>query len=85
MANKEKVMVVFGKTEPAKIEAFDRLPKPIEKIAFDIDELLKWFKSYEVDSIELSIEGTVKTGGVLNLIVSAEGTGGMKVTLKPKK
>ena len=77
-------MLLFGKeVEPKMIEAAG-LPKPVEAAAIKLDELLKWFKSYKVDSIELSIEGTVKSGVITNLIVSAEGKGGMKVVLKPK-
>jgi hypothetical protein len=60
------------------------LPKSVEAAAFGLNELLNWFKSYKVDSIELSIEGSVKSGNIINLFVSAEGKGGMKVILKPK-
>lgn len=75
--------LVFGKLEPQMIETAG-LPKTVKKAAVELDELLDWFKSYKVESIELSIEGSVKSGGITNLIVSAEGKGGMKVILKPK-
>lgn len=81
---KEEVRLVFGKLEPKMIETAKALPKPLEDVAFELNELLGWFKSFKVDSIELSIEGSVKSGGFINLIVSAEGKGGMKVILKPK-
>ncbi len=81
---KERVMLLFGKVEPKMIEAAG-LSKPVQAAAVELDELLNWFKSYKVDSIELSIEGSVKTGVITNLIVSAEGKGGMKVVLKPKQ
>jgi hypothetical protein len=80
---KEKVMLVFGKPEPKMIETAG-LPKSIEAAAVGINELISCFKSYKVDSIELSIEGSVKSGGITNLFISAEGKGGMKVILKPK-
>jgi hypothetical protein len=80
---KEKVKLVFGKLEPKMIETAS-LPKPVEAAAVELDKLLSWFKSYKVDSIELSIEGSVKSGNIINLFVSAEGKGGMKIILKPK-
>jgi hypothetical protein len=49
-----------------------------------MDEITNWFSKYQVDSIELSISGAIETGGMLKLIISAKGEGGLKVTLKPK-
>jgi hypothetical protein len=80
---KEKVMLVFSEKEPQMLKTAG-LPNPIQKAAIELDELLNWFKSYKVDSIELSIEGTAKTGAITSLLISAEGKGGMKVVLKPK-
>jgi hypothetical protein len=57
----------------------------VEKFVAKLDNLLNWFKQYEVDSIELSIEGGVTSGPVLQLFVSAEGKAGCTITLKPKK
>ena len=76
-------MLVFGKPSPKMIETAG-LPKSIEAMAIGLDELISWFQSYKVDSIELSIEGSVKSGGITNLFISAEGKGGMKVILKPR-
>lgn len=84
MSKEGEVVLVFGKSEPQTIAAKGVMPKPVKDAAFALDELLGWFKAYKVDSIELSIEGLVKTGALTNLIVSAEGKGGMKVVLKPK-
>ena len=78
-----RVVLLFGNPEPERVRAFG-LPATVKTAPVVIDELLKWFQSYKVDSIELSIEGSFKTGGITNLIVSAEGKGGMKVVLKPK-
>jgi hypothetical protein len=56
----------------------------IKYLSTSMDEIRNWFNQYEVDSIELSISGAIETGGMLKLIVSAKGEGGLKVTLKPK-
>ncbi|MGZ4864561.1 MAG: hypothetical protein ACXV5H_07080 [Halobacteriota archaeon] len=56
------------------------LLKPME---IDLDSFVSAFKGYKVDSIELSCSGTVETGGFLKLFVSASGTAGVTVTLKP--
>jgi hypothetical protein len=83
MAENEKIMLVFKSYEAE--EAPSRGPsKSMEKYAIELDKLLDWFKAYKVDSIELSIEGTIKAGPIINLIVSAEGKGGMKVKLVPR-
>ena len=50
-----------------------------------MDEVTDWFKSYQVESIEMWISGVVESGGVTKLLVSAKGEGGMKVILKPKQ
>jgi hypothetical protein len=50
-----------------------------------LDDILGWFKQYEVDTIEISISGTAGAGNVLKLLVDAKGEGGIKVTLRPKK
>lgn len=49
-----------------------------------MEEILTWFKRLEVKEIELWIETSVKSGNVMNLFVSTEGKGGVKVTLIPK-
>jgi hypothetical protein len=49
-----------------------------------MEEVTEWFKSYQVESIEMWISGIIETGGVTKLLVSAKGEGGMKVVLKPK-
>ncbi len=69
-------MLVFQKTEPQMLETAG-LPKPIQMAAIELNELVKWFKSFKIDSIELSVEGTAKTGTIPSLFISAEGKGGM--------
>lgn len=56
----------------------------IRYLSTSMDEIASWFRQYQVDSIELSINGAIESGGILKLIVSAKGEGGLKVTLKPK-
>jgi hypothetical protein len=62
----------------------------LEKTKFDvkafsaeIDEIWNWFKDYKISCIELWIQGAVKEGDILKLLVSFEGSGGIKVTLEP--
>ena len=80
---KEKVQLVFAKPEPGMIEPAGIGAVQTATVA-KLDEMLGWFKGYRVDSIELSIEASAKSGEITRLFVSAEGKGGMKVTLKPK-
>ncbi len=63
-----------------KVGAEDQL----QKFSAKLTDLTKWFKEYEVNSIELYIEGIVKTGPLTELFISAEGKGGCKIILKPK-
>ncbi|MGI0058883.1 MAG: hypothetical protein ACREBJ_03870, partial [Nitrosotalea sp.] len=49
-----------------------------------VDEIKNWFKSYDIYSIQVWISGAIQTGGILKLVVSASGSGGVLVTLKPK-
>ena len=80
---KKEVQLVFAKPEPRMIEPAGMGPVQTATVA-KLDEILSWFKGYRVDSIELSIEASAKSGDITSLFVSAEGKGGMKVTLKPK-
>jgi hypothetical protein len=56
----------------------------VKEFSARVDEIKNWFKDYKVSSIELWIQGAVKEGEVLKLLVSFEGSGGVKVTLEPK-
>ena len=56
----------------------------IKYLSTSMDEVTNWFDKYHVESIELSISGAMETGGIVKLIVSAKGEGGLRVTLKPK-
>ena len=84
MSKKEEVQFVFARPELRMIEPAGMGPVQAATAA-KLDEVLNWFKGYKVDSIELSIEASAKSGDIVSLFVSAEGKGGMKVTLKPKQ
>jgi hypothetical protein len=82
VSEKEEVQLIFAKPESRMIEptGFGQVQAAT---AAKLGEVLSWFKGYKVDSIELSIEASATSGNIISLFVSAEGKGGMKVTLKP--
>lgn len=53
-------------------------------LSASVDEIMSWFGSYKVESIELTVSATVEAGSLIKLIVGAKGEGGVTVTLKPK-
>ena len=58
--------------------------KLMSMFSASMDEMTKWFKNYQIEFIELNINGVVESGSVTKLLVSAKGEGGLKVVLKPK-
>jgi len=84
VSKKEEVQLIFARPDARMIEPAGIGPVQSATVA-KLDEVLSWFKGYKVDSIQLSIEASAKAGGIVSLFVSAEGKGGMKVTLKPKQ
>jgi len=42
-------------------------------------------QDYKVEQIELWIEGVVESGSVTKLVMSVQGSGGMKIILRPNK
>jgi len=80
MSEEEVVKLVFQESER---ERHVGIRGPVDRV-FDIDDIQKWFKKLAVKEIELSIETSVKSGKIVNLFVSAEGKGGVTVTLVPK-
>ena len=44
----------------------------VKESSAKIDEIRNWFKDYKISSIELWIQGAVKEGDVLKLLVSFE-------------
>jgi hypothetical protein len=49
-----------------------------------VEKIIQRFDKYQVESIELWVQAAAETEGILKLLVSAKGEGGMKITLKPK-
>jgi len=78
----EKIELVFSDVETQDFTSGSG--KIIKGLATTLDDIVNWFSSFKVDSIELYLKGAVETDGILKLFVSAKGEGGFKVTLKPK-
>ena len=55
-----------------------------EKFVTTLKGLANLFKGFQIDSIELWLEGGAKTGKITELFVSADGKGGCRITLKPE-
>ncbi|OLE68414.1 hypothetical protein AUF78_16245 [archaeon 13_1_20CM_2_51_12] len=78
----DELVLVFRPPEnPAAQVASDTLFKGHR---VRVDELLDWFKTLKVDSIELWIEGARTSGSKTELFLSTEGKTGAKITLKPR-
>jgi len=89
MSEEEIVEIVFSRSERKGEEAgkiFDiGTMRGIEKSRiFNVEEIPNWFKKLKVKEIELYIETSIKSGNIVDIFVSAEGKGGVKVTLIPK-
>lgn len=50
----------------------------------NLEQLLKGFEDYEIDTIELNVVGAIETGGPLQFIIAGKAEAGMTVTLKKK-
>lgn len=90
MPEEEEVKLVFpelGKNAKSAVgmDSYGMIGGQKVQRIFDVDKILDWFKKLEVKEIELWMETALKAGKVISLIVSAEGKGGVKVTLTPKK
>jgi hypothetical protein len=85
-ANARRIELAFPKYDEEDQEYISkgRGEDLIKYLSTSMDEVSNWFHRYQVDSIELSISGAIETGGILRLVVSAKGEGGLKVVLKPK-
>ena len=81
MSEEEEVKLIFQESERERSAGI--AAAPVNRI-FDIDDIQNWFKTLKVKEIELKIETSVKSGKIVNLFVSAEGKGGLTVTLVPK-
>jgi phosphatidylserine/phosphatidylglycerophosphate/cardiolipin synthase-like enzyme len=79
--DEDELVLVFRPPEnPAAQVAVDT---PFKGHRVRLDELLDWFKTLRVDSIELWIEGARTSRGKTELFLSTEGKTGAKITLKP--
>lgn len=58
--------------------------KVLEQFSASIEDIASWFKQYQVELIEVWINGGIQTEGLIKLAISAKGEGGLKLTLKPK-
>jgi len=88
MSEEEVVKLVFPESKREEDKEVKALLQPTgyekKNRIFDVEEILNWFKKLKVKQIELWMETSVKSGNVISLLVSAEGKGGVKVTLEPK-
>jgi phosphatidylserine/phosphatidylglycerophosphate/cardiolipin synthase-like enzyme len=79
--DEDELVLVFRPPEnPAAQVAVET---PFKGHRVRLDELLDWFKTLRVDSIELWIEGARTSGSKTELFLSTEGKTGAKITLKP--
>ena len=83
--NQNKIELAFPKfEEDSEYVSKGRGEDVVKHLSTSMDAITDWFKQYQVQSIELWISGLIETGGLIKLVVSAKGEGGMKVMLKPK-
>lgn len=81
---KNQVQMVFLPSSRVQ-QGIDRLGvrDTLKEFTSNLKGFEDWFSGYEIDTIELWIEGAVTSEGITKLFVSFEGKGGCKVTLKP--
>src|SRR6266852_2059681 len=77
----DELVLVFRPPENPSAQVATAIPFKGHRVR--IDELLDWFKTLKVDSIELWIEGARTSGSKTELFLSTEGKTGAKITLKP--
>src|SRR5713101_9704887 len=77
----DELVLVFRPPENPSAQVATDIPFKGHRVR--IEELLDWFKTLKVDSIELWIEGARTSRGKTELFLSTEGKTGAKITLKP--
>ena len=83
--NYKKIELVFPKIDAkTQQQAFLSQKDTMKSFVATVEDIKGWFESYDIESIQLWISGAVQTQGILKLILSASGQGGVLVTLKPK-
>lgn len=80
----EEVRLVFKQSSTQSGYVTRGAENKTEKFATTLKGLANLFKGFQIDSIELWLEGGAQTGKITELFVSAEGKGGCKITLRPK-
>ncbi len=78
----DELVLVFRPPENPSAQVATDIPFKGHRVR--IEELLDWFKTLKVDSIELWIEGARTRGNKTELFLSTEGKTGAKITLKPR-
>ena len=78
----DELVLVFRPPENPSAQVATDIPFKGHRVR--IEELLEWFKTLKVDSIELWIEGARTRGNKTELFLSTEGKTGAKITLKPR-
>jgi hypothetical protein len=61
-----------------------KLSKELRRFSGSVEKVSNWFKHYQVETIELWINGVIETGGITRLVVSAKGEGGEGLTKASK-
>ena len=88
MSDKQEIQLVFSNEDIPQESGYvskGGIANKFKGFATGIDQISEWFHKYDIDSIEVWVKGAVETDGVLKLMVSAKGEGGMKIKLTPKK
>jgi hypothetical protein len=63
---------------------FRELGMEMKPTLIPVNKLQNWFKGFKIESIDLWVEGAVKSGNLTRLVVSVDGKAGCKVVFKPK-
>ena len=87
MTDKQEVQLFFsdeGIPSETEYQSKGVVEDRFKGFSTTVDKIAEWFGRYQVESIELWIQAATETSGVLKLLVSAKGEGGMKITLAPK-
>ena len=86
MSDENKIELLFseeGIPTDSEFQSKGGIEDKFKGFSTTVDKIVEWFGKYQVKSIELWIQGAAETGGVIKLLVSAKGEGGMKITLVP--
>lgn len=75
-----KDTMITGKEFRTAAQGESRKHAPISRA--NLEEMVRGFEGYEVETIELNIVGGIETGGALQFIVAGKAEAGMTVTLK---